>query len=166
MQMPYKVPGTSVHKYTYGHLLHHHAPVECSAVSVSASFCLQARFFTSVSPWSVLLVALVGVKSWKGGLEKKHVKAKAMKRKFGGVGLGFEDQTGAMQLGAWGDPMWKRDAGQWLDRRSEDAKVCVTDLIDPMTTECKKMYAGTDMEGRFLVFHDPLALWNEDEAQL
>jgi hypothetical protein len=34
------------------------------------------------------------------------VKAKAMKRKFGGVGLGYEDQPGAMELGAWGELMW------------------------------------------------------------
>ena len=99
----------------------------------------------------------MGVKSWKEELEKEHVKAKAMKRKFGSVGLGFEDQLGAMQLDAWGEPMWKRDAGQWLNRRSEDAKVCVTDLIDHMITESNKIYAGTDMEDRFLMFHDALA---------
>ena len=62
--------------------------------------------------------------------------------------------------------MWKQDAGQWLNRRSEDAKVCVTDLIDHMITESNKIYAGTDMEDRFLMFHDALAQWNEDEAQL
>jgi len=53
--------------------------------------------------------------------------------------------------------MWKQDAGQWLNRRSEDAKVCVTDLIDRMITESKKIFAGTDMEDRFLMFHDALA---------
>jgi len=41
--------------------------------------------------------------------------------------------------------MRKQDVGQWLNRRSEDAKVCVTDLIDHMITESKKIYAGTDM---------------------
>ena len=44
--------------------------------------------------------------------------------------------------------------------------MCVTDQIDHMITESKKIYAGTDMEGRFLMFHDALAQWNEDEAQL
>jgi len=71
-----------------------------------------------------------------------------------------------MQLGAWEEPMWKQDARQWLNHRSEDAKVCVTDQIDHMTAESEKIYAGTDMEGRFLMFHDALAQWNEDEAQL
>jgi hypothetical protein len=56
------------------------------------------------------------------------MKAKAMKRKFGGVGLGYEDQPGAMELGAWGEPMWKQDAGQWLNRRSEDTKVLVRQM--------------------------------------
>ena len=50
-----------------------------------------------------------------------------------------------MQLDAWGEPMWKQDAGQWLNRRSEDAEVCVAELIDRMITESKKIYAGTDM---------------------
>ena len=81
-------------------------------------------------------------------------------------GLRGEEQLGAMQLDAWGKPMWKQDAGQWLNRRSEDAKVCVTDLIDHMTTESKQIYAGTDMEDCFLMFHDALAQRNEDEAQL
>ena len=65
------------------------------------------------------------------------MKAKAMKRKFRCVGLGYEDPPGAMKLGAWGKSMWKREAGQRLDGRSEDAKVCVTDLIDHMITESK-----------------------------
>ena len=64
-----------------------------------------------------------------------------MKRKFGGFGLGYEDQPGAMELCAWGEPMWKQDAGQRLNRRSEDAKVRVTDLVDHMVTESKKIYA-------------------------
>jgi hypothetical protein len=85
------------------------------------------------------------------------VKTKAIKRKFGGVGLSDEDQPGAMELGAWREPMWKQDAEQWLNRRSKDAKVRVTDLIDHMTTESKKIYAGTDMEGNFLMFHDALS---------
>ena len=51
-----------------------------------------------------------------------------------------------MELGALGEPMWKQGAGKWLNRRSKDAKVCVTDLIDHMITESKKIYAGTDME--------------------
>ena len=77
---------------------------------------------------------------WKEEIENERVKAKAMKRKFGDVGLGYEDQPGAMELGAWGGPMWKQDAGQWLSRRSEDANVLVTDLIDHMITESKKNY--------------------------
>ena len=42
----------------------------------------------------------------------------------------------------------------------------MTDLIDHMITEIKKIYAGTDMEDRFLMFHDALSQWNEAEAQL
>ena len=38
---------------------------------------------------------VLGVKSWKKELEKEHVKAKAMKREFGSVGLGYEDQLAA-----------------------------------------------------------------------
>ena len=67
----------------------------------------------------------MGVRSWKEGLEKERVKAKAMKRKFRCVGLGYEDQPGAVQLDALGlhvgESMWKQDVGQWLKQRSEDA---------------------------------------------
>ena len=42
----------------------------------------------------------------------------------------------------------------------------MTDLIDHMITESKKIYAGTDIEDRFLMFHDALSQWNEAEALL
>ena len=42
----------------------------------------------------------------------------------------------------------------------------MTDLIDHMITESKKIYAGTDIKGRFLMFHDALSQWNEAEALL
>ena len=45
---------------------------------------------------------LVEVKTWNEEIEKERVNAEAMKRKFGGVGLGYEDQPGAMLLGVWG----------------------------------------------------------------
>ena len=45
---------------------------------------------------------IVGVKTWNEEIEKERVNAKAMKRKFGGVGLGYENQQGAMLLGVWG----------------------------------------------------------------
>jgi len=59
------------------------------------------------------------------GFEKERVKAKAMKRKFRCVGLGYEDQPGAMQLDAWGlgESMWKQHVEQWLKQRSEDANL-------------------------------------------
>ena len=50
-------------------------------------------------------------RSWKEEIENKRVKAMAMERKFDGVGLGYEDQPGAMELDAWGEPMWKQAAG-------------------------------------------------------
>ena len=41
-----------------------------------------------------------------------------------------------------------------------NAKRCVTDLIDRMITESKGVYKGTDMEDKFVRFHDALAQWN------
>ena len=43
---------------------------------------------------------------------------------------------------------------------------CVMYLIDHMITESKKIYAGTDMEDRFMMLHDALSQWYEAEAQL
>ena len=42
----------------------------------------------------------------------------------------------------------------------------MTDLIDHMITESKKIYAGTDTEDHFLMFQDALSQWNEAKAQL
>ena len=53
----------------------------------------------------------MGVKSWKEELEKERVKAKAIKRKFCCVGLGYEEQPGAMQLDAWGSRCGSRTRG-------------------------------------------------------
>ena len=50
-------------------------------------------------------------RSWKEEIENERVKAKAMKRKFGSVGLGYEDQPGAMELDAWGSRCGSRPRG-------------------------------------------------------
>ena len=82
--------------------------------------------------------------SWSGYEEWKETRS-----------LGACTKAGAVVSKTW-----------YLNRRSVDAKVCVTDLSDNMITESKKLYAGTDMEGRFLVFHGALAHWSGGEAQL
>ena len=51
------------------------------------------------------------MKTWNEEIEKKRVNAKAMKRKFGGVGLGYEDQPGAMLLDVWGSRCGSRTRG-------------------------------------------------------
>jgi hypothetical protein len=74
--------------------------------------------------------------------------------------------------------------GQWLNKggykgrypetwRQEVVKVvnksqhkrCVTDLMDHIVAESTKIYAGTDMEDKFLIFHDGLTQWWEVQAQ-
>ena len=42
---------------------------------------------------------------------------------------------------------------------------CVTDLVDHMILESKKLYAGTPQEHTFLLFHDALSTWYESEVQ-
>jgi hypothetical protein len=108
---------------------------------------------------------IAGEKTWNKNIEKERVKAKTMKCEFFGVRKVYEDNPGAMLLDAWGEPMWKQDAGRRLNCRSEYTKRCVTNLVDHMITESKKNYAGTDMEGCFLMVHDALSAWNEAEAQ-
>ena len=51
------------------------------------------------------------VKTWNEEIEKERMNAKAMKRKFGGVGLGYEDQPGAMLLDVWGSRCGSRTQG-------------------------------------------------------
>ena len=45
---------------------------------------------------------VVELKTWNEEIEKERENAKAMKRKFGGIGLGYENQQGAMLLDVWG----------------------------------------------------------------
>jgi hypothetical protein len=51
------------------------------------------------------------------------------------------------------------------DDPSDHAVSCLADLIDHMILETQKLFKGTDMEDRSLLFHDALAQWNEGEEQ-
>ena len=63
-------------------------------------------------------------------------------------------------------PAWKDAVKHRLWTRTEPKAVrCVTDLIDHMITESVKLYKGTDMENKFMMFHDALAAWNEHAVQ-
>ena len=73
--------------------------------------------------------------------------------------------TGAMEIGASGEPKWREEVKRVIMTRSKDAKSCVTDLIDHMITESKELYKGTDMKEKLAMFHDALAQWNGKEAQ-
>ena len=108
---------------------------------------------------------VIGIKEWILEFEKERVRVIPLPRKCGGVGRGYEDVAGAMEIGASGEPKWREEVKRVIMTRSNNAKRCVTDLIDHMITESKNLYKGTDMENKFVMFHDALAQWNEKEAQ-
>ena len=105
------------------------------------------------------------MKQWKEEFEKERLRVLPMKKKFGGVGKGYEDMVGGTLMGASGELRWREAVKMVLMTRSERAVRCVTDLIDHMIIETIKLYKGTDMEDRVTLFHDALAQWNEGEAQ-
>jgi hypothetical protein len=80
-----------------------------------------------------------------------------MKNNSGGVGKGYEDTVGATAIRASGGPIWKEEVRRVLMTRSDHAVRCVTDLIDHMILETQKLYKGTGMEDRCMLFHDALA---------
>ncbi|KAJ1412691.1 hypothetical protein B484DRAFT_467833, partial [Ochromonadaceae sp. CCMP2298] len=48
---------------------------------------------------------------------------------------------------------------------SRHALVCITEIIDHVISESKRMYAGTSCQDTFIIFHDGLKQWWEKEAQ-
>jgi hypothetical protein len=42
---------------------------------------------------------------------------------------------------------------------------CITELMDSVVTEAKRVYEGTEMQDKFFIFHDGLKAWWEKEAQ-
>lgn len=112
---------------------------------------------------------IVGIKEWDVEFEKERRRVLPMTVKFGGVGKGYEDAPGANMIGASGEPRWKEAIKAQLHNRAGSGKSkalrCVTDLIDHMIEESKKLYAGTDMQDKFMIFHDALSTWYEGEAQ-
>lgn len=64
-----------------------------------------------------------------------------------------------------GEPKWKEAISDVLKNRSKRPIRCVTDLVDHMILESKKIYVGTPQEHTFLMFHDALSTWHEPEVQ-
>ena len=48
---------------------------------------------------------------------------------------------------------------------NSDHIICVTDIMDHVISESKKVYAGTPQEHDFKIFHDGLSQWWEADAQ-
>jgi hypothetical protein len=61
-----------------------------------------------------------------------------------------------------GKPAWEHELHEALKR---SGTICITDVMDHVVTESKKIYEGTPAAARFLIFHDGLSQWWEKEAQ-
>jgi hypothetical protein len=61
-----------------------------------------------------------------------------------------------------GKPRWEHEVHEQLRRAGI---VCITDIMDHVVAESKKVYDGTPAAERFLIYHDGLAQWWEKEAQ-
>ena len=83
----------------------------------------------------------MGVKSWKEELEKERVK-----RKFCCVGLGYEEQPGAMQLDAWGGADVKAGRGAVAEPPVGGLEGVRDGPDRPHDHGEQKIYAGTDMK--------------------
>ncbi len=72
-----------------------------------------------------------------------------------------------MVIGPSVQPAWKDAVKNRLLTRTEPKAVrCVKDLIDHIIIESVKMYESTDMEDKFMMFHDALSAWNEGATRV
>ena len=108
---------------------------------------------------------VIGVKKFEEEIEKECRRVSPMPRLCGGVGRSYKDEPGALDLNAHGVPNWKAKVTTVINSRSKDAKRCVTDLIDYTVTELQKIYEGTVMKDKWMVYGDALSSWHEHEAQ-
>ena len=58
---------------------------------------------------------------------------------------------------------WRAEVVAAVERSTHN--MCVTKLMDHVVAESKKVYAGTAREHDFLIFHDALSAWWEEESQ-
>jgi len=108
---------------------------------------------------------VVGVKAFEGEIEKERQRVIPMPKKFGGPGRGYEDEPGAREVDEHGVPKYKKAIAKVINERSKDPYRCVTDLIDYTIESTRKVYRGTVMEDKFMIYGDALSSWGEAEAQ-
>eukprot|EP01034_Spumella_vulgaris_P034523 gene34523-42580_t len=73
---------------------------------------------------------------------------------WGAVGAGYPE--------AFPPPLVWQDH---LHAKVDETHCCVKELIDHVITESTAIYANTEYADNFLIFHDALSQWWEDEAQ-
>jgi hypothetical protein len=99
---------------------------------------------------------IIGVKKYKAAKNSELARVKRLKGPgvWGREGQGYEER--------WPDS-WKEK----LDEKMHGplGLRCITDLMDHVVRESKRLYKGTKHAGDFMIYHDGLSAWWEDEAQ-
>ena len=102
-------------------------------------------------PFSYLGRTVIGVSSYKKEMEAENNRVRGL------LGVWKGKDSYALRYGDRADVELKKTVDKkWC---------CIIDIIDHVISESNKVYAGTEHEGTFLIFHDALLQWWEDPAQ-
>jgi hypothetical protein len=133
--------------------------------TISGSAVLTSKGHKVIPPFNYTKQLVIGVKEFEKEIVAEERRVLPMTKKFGGVGKGYRDVPGALDLDENGVPKWKAAIIKTINMRSKNAKRCVTDLIDYTIIGAKKMYDGTPMQDKWMCYADAMAAWGEKEAQ-
>ena len=105
-----------------------------------------------LNPFNYTGRTVVGVKTFESYKKIERERVKQSKGCWGKEGQGYEHQYG---------DNWEAE----LVKAVSKEYCCITELMDSVVTEAKRVYEGTEMQDKFFIFHDGLKAWWEKEAQ-
>ena len=116
-------------------------------------------------PYSYTNWKVVGVKTYRALRVRELGRAKGLVgHPWSKVKNGPGEPKGSGGYEALYPDTWSEEVDKAL-RRGAGAVVCVTELMDHVVAESKKLFRGTTHEHDFVIWHDALSAWWEDEAQ-
>lgn len=110
----------------------------------------RAAIFDYTGQW------IIGVKKYEAAKKSELARVKRLEGPgvWGGEGDGYQER-------------WPDDWEEKLDEKMHGplGLRCITDIMDHVVSESKRLYKGTKHAKDFMIFHDGLSAWWEEESQ-
>jgi hypothetical protein len=107
------------------------------------------------APFNYTGLKVVGVRTWEKEVQAELARVIPLKGCGGKPGQGYKDLYPIA---------WKAVVLGNLTTK-QGGVISITEIMDHVVVESKKIYKGTAVEDTFLIFHDGLAQWWESDAQ-